>query len=121
MVRVWKWDVEPNGTVKDVALVAAGAAILELGRMVWDRRGRIHNSMQSMRHPPADVSEAETIARHYLTQMGVANPTMVGSHFDGETWTMQVRTNGARGPTHVVRVNAKTRTITGWTQTTQSA
>jgi hypothetical protein len=120
-MRVWKWDVEPNGTVRDVALVATGAAIVELGRLVWNRRGQIENGMQSVRRPPADVSEAETIARNYLTQMGVASPAMVGSHFDGETWTIQARTNGAKGPTHIVRVNAKTRTITGWNQTTQAA
>lgn len=120
-MKVWKWDVETNGTVRDVALVATGAAILELGRLVWERRGRIRNGIQSARRSPADLSEAEGVARNYLTKMGVANSTMVGSHFDGETWTIQARTNGAKGPTHIVRMNAKTRTITGWTQATQAS
>jgi hypothetical protein len=118
-MRIWKWDVEPNGTARDLGLVAGGAAATAIGAWIWSRRGQIQNGIRSMRRPPADVSEAETLARSYLGQMGVANPTMVGSHFDGETWTIQARTNGDKGPTHLVRVNGKTRTITGWTQSAQ--
>jgi hypothetical protein len=125
MVRVWKWDLEPNGTVKDVAIAAAVVGSAEVLRQLWQRRGSIQNGvrngLRNVKPAAADVSEAEAVAKSYLTQMGVANPTMVGSHFDGETWTIQARTNGAKGPVHVVRVNAKTRTITGWNQTTQTA
>jgi hypothetical protein len=124
-MKVWKWNVEPNETMKEAAIAAAVVGGAEVLRQLWQRRGSIQNDvrngLRNVKPVPADVSETETVARNYLTQMGVTNPTMVGSHFDGETWTIQARTNGTKGPIHVVRVNAKTRTITGWNQTTQAA
>ena len=115
-MKVWNWEIPTNGTLRDIALVASGAGAVALGELLWGRRNEIQRSLQGVRRPPADISEAETIARNYLTQMGVASPTMTGSHFDGETWTIQAKANAGKGSAHTVRINAKSRTIAGWTQ-----
>jgi hypothetical protein len=117
-VKVWKWDVPTDGTIRDLGLVAAGAAAVAVGELVWGRRAEIQRSARSMIRNPADIAEAENVARTYLTQMGIGNITIHGSNYDGKTWTVQAKSNG-KGPTHTVRIDGKSRTVIGWTQSAE--
>jgi hypothetical protein len=114
-MKVWKWDVPTNGIVRDVVIFSAGAAALVVGELLWKKRFDIEQGARSIVRSSASITEAEAIARTYLTQMGVGNVSIVGSDLDGETWTVRARTNG-KGPMHVVRINGKSRTVVGWTQ-----
>jgi hypothetical protein len=114
-MKVWKWDVPADETIRDLGLVTAGAAAVVVGELLWDRRAEIQQSAKGIIRHPADIAEAENVARTYLTQMGIGNITIQGSNYDGKSWTVQARSNG-KGPTHTVRIDGKSRTVIGWTQ-----
>lgn len=117
-MKVWKWEVPTDGTVRDVTLVVVGAAAVAAGEMLWGHRADIQQGAKGIIRHPADIAEAETVARTYLTQMGVANATIQGSNYDGKTWVVTAKSSG-KGPTHTVRVDAKSRTVIGWTQSAE--